>query len=146
MLKKKVTVGSFLSTDEKEKFSDFEHPAVIGLFHKCGLRKSISIQRCPKESLSTDFSLSLLCFCSCNFYILDVKFHLRVSCKKPCGHVWMWELDCEEGWVPKNWCLCKRLWMQSKEHGFYSNYNWNTLERFTFFKYTSCYVDKNYRQ
>ena len=19
-----------------------------------------------------------------------------------CGHVWMWELDCEEGWVPKN--------------------------------------------
>ena len=22
-----------------------------------------------------------------------------------CGHVWMWELDCEEGWAPKNWCL-----------------------------------------
>ena len=22
-----------------------------------------------------------------------------------CGHVWMWELDCEGGWVPKNWCL-----------------------------------------
>ena len=21
------------------------------------------------------------------------------------GHVWMWELDCEESWVPKNWCL-----------------------------------------
>ena len=21
------------------------------------------------------------------------------------GHVWMWELDCEEGWAPKNWCL-----------------------------------------
>ena len=20
-------------------------------------------------------------------------------------HVWMWELDCEEGWAPKNWCL-----------------------------------------
>ena len=19
------------------------------------------------------------------------------------GHVWMWELDCEESWVPKNW-------------------------------------------
>ena len=19
------------------------------------------------------------------------------------GHVWMWELDCEEGWGPKNW-------------------------------------------
>ena len=22
-----------------------------------------------------------------------------------CGHVWMWELDCDEGWVPKNWCF-----------------------------------------
>ena len=21
------------------------------------------------------------------------------------GHVCMWELDCEEGWVPKNWCF-----------------------------------------
>ena len=21
------------------------------------------------------------------------------------GHVWMWDLDCEEGWVPKNWCF-----------------------------------------
>ena len=21
------------------------------------------------------------------------------------GHVWMWELDYKEGWVPKNWCF-----------------------------------------
>ena len=21
------------------------------------------------------------------------------------NHVWIWELDCEEGWVPKNWCF-----------------------------------------
>ena len=21
------------------------------------------------------------------------------------SHVWMWELDCEESWVPKNWCF-----------------------------------------
>ena len=21
------------------------------------------------------------------------------------GHVWTWELDCEESWVPKNWCF-----------------------------------------
>ena len=21
------------------------------------------------------------------------------------GHVWMWELDCEEGWLLKNWCF-----------------------------------------
>ena len=24
------------------------------------------------------------------------------------GHVWMWELDCEEAWTPKNWCF--ELW------------------------------------
>jgi len=23
----------------------------------------------------------------------------------PSGHVWMWELDCEESWVLKNWCF-----------------------------------------
>ena len=22
-----------------------------------------------------------------------------------CGHVWMWELNCEEGWALKNWCF-----------------------------------------
>ena len=22
-----------------------------------------------------------------------------------CGHVWVWELDCEESWAPKNWCF-----------------------------------------
>ena len=21
------------------------------------------------------------------------------------GHVWMWELDCEASWAPKNWCI-----------------------------------------
>ena len=21
------------------------------------------------------------------------------------SHVWMWQLDCEESWVPKNWCF-----------------------------------------
>ena len=24
---------------------------------------------------------------------------------KDSGHIWMWELDCEEGWAPKNWCF-----------------------------------------
>ena len=23
----------------------------------------------------------------------------------PNSHVWMWELDCKESWVPKNWCF-----------------------------------------
>ena len=36
----------------------------------------------------------------------DVK-HIFMSSQGygfSCGHVWMWELDCEERWVPKNWC------------------------------------------
>ena len=27
------------------------------------------------------------------------------GCGFSSGHVWMWELDCEESWVPKNWCI-----------------------------------------
>ena len=26
------------------------------------------------------------------------------------SHVWMWELDCEENWAPKNWCFWTRCW------------------------------------
>ena len=28
----------------------------------------------------------------------------------PSGHVWMWELDCEEGWALKNWCFWTWCW------------------------------------
>ena len=35
---------------------------------------------------------------------LPTKVHL-VKTSFSCGHVWMWDLDCEEGWAPKNWCL-----------------------------------------
>ena len=27
------------------------------------------------------------------------------GCGFSCGHVWMWELDCKESWVWKNWCF-----------------------------------------
>ena len=27
------------------------------------------------------------------------------GCGFSSGHVWMWELDCEESWVQKNWCF-----------------------------------------
>ena len=48
---------------------------------------------------------------------LDMTEHLKqrhyFANKGPCsqgyafssGHVWMWELDCEESWVLKNWCF-----------------------------------------
>ena len=27
------------------------------------------------------------------------------NCTFSSGHAWIWELDCEEGWVLKNWCF-----------------------------------------
>ena len=34
---------------------------------------------------------------------LPTKVHLVKAMVFSRGHVWMWKLDCEEGWVPKNW-------------------------------------------
>ena len=36
---------------------------------------------------------------------LPTKFHLVKAMVFSSGHVWMWELDCEESWVLKNWCF-----------------------------------------
>ena len=36
---------------------------------------------------------------------LPTKVHLVKAMGFSCGRVWMWELDCEESWVPKNWCF-----------------------------------------
>ena len=46
---------------------------------------------------------------------LPTKFHLVKAMFFPSGHVWMWELDCEESWALKKWCfwtvvLEKTLW------------------------------------
>ena len=31
------------------------------------------------------------------------------------GHVWMWELDCEESWAPKNWCFWTMVLEKTRE-------------------------------
>ena len=36
---------------------------------------------------------------------LPTKVRLVKAMVFSCGHVWMWELDCEEGWAPKNGCF-----------------------------------------
>ena len=36
---------------------------------------------------------------------LPTKVHLVKAMDFPSSHVWMRELDCEEGWAPKNWCF-----------------------------------------
>ena len=37
-------------------------------------------------------------------YFVDKRSSSQ-SCGFPSNHVWMWELDHKESWVPKNWCL-----------------------------------------
>ena len=34
----------------------------------------------------------------------DITLPTKISLVSS-GHVWMWELDCEEGWALKNWCF-----------------------------------------
>ena len=36
---------------------------------------------------------------------LPTKVRLSQGYGFPSGHVWMWELGCEESWVLKNWCF-----------------------------------------
>ena len=40
------------------------------------------------------------------------------------SHVWMWELDCEEGWVPKNW----RFWTVVLEKTRESPLDWKEIK------------------
>ena len=36
---------------------------------------------------------------------LPTNVHLVKAIFFSCGHVWMWEMDCEESWALKNWCF-----------------------------------------
>ena len=36
---------------------------------------------------------------------LPTKVQLSQSYGFSSSHVWMWELDCEQSWTPKNWCF-----------------------------------------
>ena len=40
------------------------------------------------------------------------------------GHVWMWELDCEESWAPKNWCF----WTVELEKTLESPLDWKEIQ------------------
>jgi len=42
---------------------------------------------------------------------LPRKVHLVKAMVFSCGHVWMWDLDCEKSWVPKNWCFWT-VWLE----------------------------------
>ena len=36
---------------------------------------------------------------------LATKAHIVETMVFPVSHLWMWELDCKVGWVPKKWCF-----------------------------------------
>ena len=51
---------------------------------------------------------SLILHSSCNSYILTLLCQQKSIWLKTCfssSHVWMWESNHKEGWVPKNWCF-----------------------------------------
>ena len=41
---------------------------------------------------------------------LPTKVRLAKAMVFSSSHVWMWELDCEESWEPKNWCFWTVGW------------------------------------
>ena len=36
---------------------------------------------------------------------ITLPANVHLGCGFFSGHVWMWELDCEESWAPNNWCF-----------------------------------------
>ena len=49
--------------------------------------------------------LLIIYYILCIQNILCVYFLSSQSYGFSSSHVWMWELDCEESWAPKNWCF-----------------------------------------
>ena len=45
------------------------------------------------------------CILKSKYIILPTKFCLVKAMGFSSSHVWMWELDYKESWVPKNWCF-----------------------------------------
>ena len=74
----------------------------IDLFQSCG--HCWVFQICWHNECKTLMGLSfkdLNCSAGISLYPLA----LLTAVLLPSGHVWLWELDCKEGRMPKNWCL-----------------------------------------
>ena len=82
--------------------SDSLQPHGLYIAHQPPLSMVISITRLPfKETanLCPGQQFMKASISSYSFWALLSTFGFS------CGHGWMWELDCEEGWAPKNWCF-----------------------------------------
>ena len=77
----------------------------------CPLMPSLSTCHLTGVSLTLDGVYPLMP----QFLTLDVGYLLSAMCRFSAvqpqgygfssGHVWMWELDYKESWMPKNWCF-----------------------------------------
>ena len=47
------------------------------------------------------FILVWICW---GFWVFSLRLFIKFNVFSS-GHVWMWELDCEESWALKNWCF-----------------------------------------
>ena len=54
--------------------------------------------------LSWFYSTSIWILVKQRYYLANKGLSSQ-GCGFSSGHVWMWELDCEESWAPKNWCF-----------------------------------------
>ena len=66
-----------------------------------------------KDELTNFIMIISLQYTYQNYHIIYLTFTQGYMSKGPSsqgygfsrGHVWMWELDYKESWVPKNWCF-----------------------------------------
>ena len=69
------------------------------------MKYSLGISNFLEEIASLSHSVVFLYFLA----LISEEVFLISPCFSS-GQVWMWELDCEESWVPKNWCFWTVLW------------------------------------
>ena len=90
-------------------YCHFVHCFLIVFVVPCCIFSSLALFPCY---LITRFSVTFG-FLSLYFCVSIIDFWFTLNMKGPSsqgygfssGHVWMWELDCEESWELKNWCF-----------------------------------------
>ena len=67
-------------------------------YQQSDMRSSSSI---PLLTLAIVFLITDI-LVAVKWYLIKISIWISLSSS---GHVWMWELDCDESWAPKNWCF-----------------------------------------
>ena len=80
----------------------------IKLIHRRPLHSYTLTMRKQKEKIMTPFTIvkKIIKYLGINLPKETMnKGPSKQGCGFSSGHVWLWELDCEESWVLKNWCF-----------------------------------------